>query len=70
MNNSKILLIITVIVVPIFCLALALGGIFVGFGVTSAVTSANSGAEARVDGAKVEVCLLYGRPLHSRKRQR
>jgi hypothetical protein len=57
MNNSKILLIVAIIVIPIFFLALAIGGIFVGFGVTSAVT-ANSQPEARVDGAKVEAEVL------------
>lgn len=58
MNNSKTLLIIAVIVVPLFCLALAIGGIIVGFGVTSAVSSANNEGEARVDGPKVEAEVL------------
>lgn len=57
MNNSKILIIVAVIVVPVFFLALAIAGIFVGFGVTSAVT-ANNQPEARVDGAKVEAEVL------------
>lgn len=57
MNNSKILLIVAVIVIPIFFLALAIGGIFVGFGVTSAVT-ANNQPEARVDRAKIEAEVL------------
>lgn len=58
MNNSKTLLIIAVIVVPLFCLALAIAGIIVGFGVTSAVSSTNNEAGARVDGPKVEAELL------------
>jgi hypothetical protein len=58
MKNSKTLLIITVIVVPIFCLVLAIGGVFVGFGVTSAVTAADGGAEGRVDRGDVEARVL------------
>lgn len=58
MNNSKTLLIIAVIVVPLFCLALAIGGIIVGFGVTSAVTSANNETGVRIDGPKVEAEVL------------
>jgi hypothetical protein len=59
MKNSKILLLSIVIIVPIFFLMLAVAGIFVGFGVTSAVTSANGGVvEAKVDGQKVEAEIL------------
>lgn len=59
MKNSKVLLLIAIIIVPLFCLALAVAGIFVGFGVTSAVTSADSGSvEARIDGDKVEAEIL------------
>jgi hypothetical protein len=58
MNNSKTLLIITVIVVPVFFLALAIAGIFVGFGVTSAVTANNDLGGAQVDRANVEAEVL------------
>ncbi len=52
MKNSKTLLIIAVIVIPIFCLVLALGGIFVGYGLTSAATSAQA---PQVDSSQIEV---------------
>lgn len=58
MNNSKILLIVTIIVVPLFCLALAITGIFIGFGVTSAVTSANNESAPHAEAAKVEAEVL------------
>ena len=38
-SSSKILLIVVVTVVPLSCLALAIGGIFVGFAATSAVSA-------------------------------
>ena len=44
---------------PIFFLALAVAGIFVGFGVTSAVSSANTDSDgSKVDGDKVEAEIL------------
>lgn len=58
MNNSKILIVVAVIGVSVLCLALAAGAIFVGFGITSAVTSANSEPGARVDRANVEIEVL------------
>jgi hypothetical protein len=55
-SNSKFLLMIVIIVVPLFFLALAIGGIFVGYGLTSAASGA---AEvAKVDSAKVETEIL------------
>ena len=44
--NSKVLLLVVIIVVPLFCLALAIGGIFVGFGLTSTITAADSNLTA------------------------
>jgi hypothetical protein len=49
-SNSKILLVVTIIVVPLFCLALAVGAVIVGFGVTSAVT-----ANSELDEEAIEV---------------
>ena len=58
MKNSKILFVITIIVVPIFCLATAVAGVFIGFGLTSAVM-ANSGlAGAEIAGDEVEAEIL------------
>ena len=48
-SNSKILLLVTIIVVPLFCLALAVVAVVVGFGVTSAVTASSSLDEAAVE---------------------
>jgi hypothetical protein len=42
-TNSKLLIFVAVIIVPIFCLALMVGGVFVGF-IATASTSANSAA--------------------------
>jgi hypothetical protein len=49
MKKSNVLLLITVIVVPLFCLALAVAAILVGFGVTSAVRANDTLDEAAVE---------------------
>jgi len=55
-SNSKTLLIIVTILVPVICLgSLAIGGIFVGYGLTSAATGASS---SKADSAAVETEIL------------
>ncbi len=48
-SKSKILLLITLIVVPLFCLAMAVAAAVIGFGVTSAVTASNQLDEAEIE---------------------
>ncbi|MFN8459569.1 MAG: hypothetical protein U0401_33805 [Anaerolineae bacterium] len=55
MGKSKILFLMAIIVVPLFLLALAIAGVFVGYGLTSAATTAQ---EPKVDRAKVEDTIL------------
>lgn len=55
MGKSKILFLIAIIVVPLFLLALAIAGVFIGYGLTSAATTAQ---EPKVDRAKVEANIL------------
>lgn len=55
MGKSKILFIIAIIVVPFFLLALAIAGVFVGYGLTSAATT---GQEPKVNRAQVETKIL------------
>lgn len=54
MKDSKTLLIVVVIVVPLFCLALAIGGVFIGYGLTSAVR-AGSGPSLSPEQTEAEV---------------
>ncbi len=56
-KNSKALFTIAIIVLPVFCLALAIGGVLVGYGVTSTATHANadSGAELPPDQVEAEI---------------
>lgn len=56
-SNSKIFFIIAIIVIPVFFLALAVGGIFVGYGLTSAATSAQSPKVDRTT-AEAEILLI------------
>jgi hypothetical protein len=53
MKKSSVLLLVTVIVVPLFCLAMAVAGIIVGLGVTSSVT-----ARTQIDEAAIEAEIL------------
>lgn len=57
-KSSNALIIVAVIVIPLFCLAATIGGIFVGYGVTSAATSADSGAAPDINGEETEVEIL------------
>lgn len=55
-SNSKALLIIVIILVPMICLgSLAIGGIFVGYGLTSAATSAQG---SKAGSAAIETEIL------------
>ena len=54
-KNSKVLLVIVVTVVPLFCLATAVAGVFIGFGITSAVTADNG---PTLEGAAVEAEII------------
>lgn len=58
-SNSKILLLVTVIVVPLFCLALAVAAAVIGFGVTSAVTASSELDEAAVEAEIVSIAADY-----------
>ena len=54
-SNSKMLMIVAVIVLPVFCLALAIGGVFVGFIATSATADANTGPAMSQDEVEAQV---------------
>ncbi len=54
-SNSKMLLIVAVIVIPLFCLALAVAAIIVGFGVTSAVTANSELNEEAIEAEIVSI---------------
>jgi hypothetical protein len=53
--NSKFLLIIAILVVPLFLLALAIGGIFVGYGLTAAASNQEL---PKIDSDQVETEML------------
>jgi hypothetical protein len=55
-SGSKILLFVVIFVVPLFCLMLAIAGIFVGFSISSAVTAASS--PSMLSDAEVEAEIL------------
>jgi hypothetical protein len=59
MKKSNVLLLITVIVVPLFCLALAVAAVFVGFGVTSAVRANDALDEAAVEAEILSIAEDY-----------
>jgi hypothetical protein len=58
-SNSKILLLVTVIVVPLFCLVFAVAAVFIGFGVTSAVTANDTVDEATVEAEILQIAADY-----------
>jgi hypothetical protein len=55
--NSKLAIIVAVIVVPLFCLALMISGVMVGY-LATASTSPNLAAASSLDQAKIEVEIL------------
>ena len=59
-SNSKTLTIVAVIVIPVFCLALAVGGVLVGYSVSSTAVSANGGsfASSNINHEEVEAEIL------------
>jgi len=59
MNKSKLLLIVTVIVVPVFCLALAVAAVLVGFGLTSSATAGNNIDEAAIEAEILNIAADY-----------
>jgi hypothetical protein len=52
------LYIVAIIVVPVFCLALTVTGIFVGYGLSSAASSVSQDFDADIDPAQVEAEIL------------
>ncbi len=49
MKTSKPLLIITLVLVPLFCLALAIAGVLIGFSLTSSVTASSEEQQAALE---------------------
>ncbi len=59
--SSNVLLIIAVIVVPVFCLALSVAGVFVGYGVTAAASSVDeetAGLEMNSEEVEAEILAI------------
>jgi len=57
-SGSKLLLITAVIIIPLFLLALAVAGISIGYGLTSAATASNGSQASELSPAEVEAELL------------